>query len=112
MSFTLIELYSPRAAWLSLDAEGRNEVFARIGAGMGGVLAFGVEPIAFGAVDSAVPRAPDALFFGAWRAPDRAALDALVAGIATTGWHDYFETVNAGGETVDLTAHLGQLAAA
>ncbi len=112
MSFTLIELYSPREAWLSLDAKGRNEVFARIGEGMEEVLALGVEPVAFGTVDNAVPHAPDALFFGAWQVPDRAALDALVDGIAATGWHDYFRTVNAGGETVDLMAHLGQLAAA
>lgn len=31
-------------------------------------------------------------------------------GIANSGWHDYFETVNADGKTVELTTHLSQLA--
>jgi hypothetical protein len=44
-----------------------------------------------------------------WRCPDDAALDALVSGIAQSGWHDYFETVNAGGEATDLVGHLAQL---
>nr|WP_238379716.1 DUF6616 family protein [Celeribacter ethanolicus] len=44
-----------------------------------------------------------------WRCPDDAGLGALVSGIAQSRWHDYFETVNAGGEATDLTSHLAQL---
>ncbi|UYO46911.1 hypothetical protein KQX63_12395 [Rhodopseudomonas palustris] len=47
--------------------------------------------------------------FAVWRAPDRESLDALVASISASGWHSYFETVNAVVAVLDLTAHLGQL---
>ncbi|MEJ1173698.1 MULTISPECIES: DUF6616 family protein [Agrobacterium] len=30
---------------------------------------------------------------------------------AESGWHDYFDTVNSGGEGVGMTGHLQQLAA-
>ncbi len=38
------------------------------------------------------------------------ALDMLIAGITATGWHDYFDTVNAAGAGTDLGGHLAQLA--
>ncbi|ACL60092.1 DUF6616 family protein [Methylobacterium nodulans] len=112
MHHMLIELYAPKPAWLRLDADARQAVFSRIGEGMGAILALGIEPLAFGEIAGDVANSAGQRFFAVWRAPDRSALDALVEGIAASGWHDYFETVNAAGEAVDLTAHLGQLAAA
>ena len=43
---------------------------------------------------------------------DQAAMNALLSAIAATGWHDYFDTINAAGVGGDLNQHLGQLAAA
>jgi hypothetical protein len=34
----------------------------------------------------------------------------LIAGITATGWHDYFDTINAAGAGTDLPGHLAQLA--
>lgn len=107
---TLIELYEPTSAWLALAQQERQSFFARIGAGMGDILARGVEPVAFGEMAGDVPHGAAQRFFAIWRAPDRNALDALIDGIAASGWHDYFATVNAAGSSVDLNAHLGQLA--
>lgn len=112
MTHMLIELYEPKTAWLSLDAGERQAYLAGIGEGMGPILALGIEPLAFGEVARDTLHGAGRRFFAAWRAPNQAALDALVAGIAASGWHDYFETVNAAGPAVDLTGHLGQLAAA
>lgn len=111
MTQTLIELYEPKPGWLSLPAEERQAFFARIGAGMGDILALGIEPLAFGEVAPDIRHGASQRFFAVWRAPDRPALNALVAGIAASGWHDYFETINAAGQSVDLIIHLGQLAA-
>ncbi len=111
MAHYLAELYTPKPAWLALDAEGRQNFFAGIGAGMAGLSALGIEPIALGEVDATVLHAPSHTFFALWRCPDEAALGALVSGIAAAGWHDYFETINAGGAGTDLPGHLGQLAA-
>lgn len=111
MTHYLAELYTPKPAWLALDAQDRQSFFAGIGAGMAGLSALGVEPIALGEVDTKVLHAPPQSFFALWRCADEAALGALVSGIAASGWHDYFETVNAGGAGTDLLGHLTQLAA-
>jgi hypothetical protein len=105
----LIELYDPTPVWLALSSQDRQALFAEIGAGMGDLLALGIEPLAFGEVDTAAAHSAPQRFFAVWRAPDRESLDALMAGIAASGWHSYFATVNAAGAISDLAAHLGQL---
>lgn len=111
MAHYLAELYSPKPAWLALDQTGRNRFFETVGAGMGALSALGVEPIALGRTDPTTLHAPSQTFFAIWRAPDETGIAALVSGIAASGWHDYFETVNATGPGVDLGGHLIQLAA-
>ena len=61
--------------------------------------ALGVEPIAFGETEPSIHPAPQQ-FFSVWRLPDAEAQAALLSGIAATGWHDYFDTVNAAGKGV------------
>lgn len=109
--YYLAELYSPKPAWLALDRNGRQQFFEAIGSGMGALSALGVEAIALGETDAATLHAPSQKFFAIWRAPDAAAMNALVSGIAASGWHEYFETINATGPGVDLHGHLAQLAA-
>ena len=111
MAHYLAELYSPKPAWLALDQAGRHRFFEAIGSGMGALSALGVEALALGEADAATLHAPTQKFFAIWRAPDAAAMNALVSGIAASGWHDYFETINAAGPGVDLNGHLAQLAA-
>jgi hypothetical protein len=106
----LAELYSPKPAWLTLDQPDRHRFFEKIGAGMGALSAIGVEAIMFGEAEAAVVHAPSQRFFALWRAPDASAIEALVQGIAASGWHDYFETVNATGPGVGIDDHLAQLA--
>ncbi|TNE69312.1 MAG: hypothetical protein EP336_02220 [Rhodobacteraceae bacterium] len=109
MAHYLTELYTPKPAWLDLSGDRRQRFFDAIGAAIPALSALGVEALAFGKVDwTRLHSAPQA-FFAVWRCPDDAALGALVSGIAQSGWHDYFETVNAGGEATDLTSHLAQL---
>lgn len=111
MSLYLAELYSPKPAWLALDANQRAAFFALVGGGMEALAAMGVEVLAIGARDAGKIHAATHAFFALWRFPDEAALDALLAGIAATGWHDYFDTINAAGADVGFEAHLAQLAA-
>ena len=108
----LAELYTPRPAWLALDPEERAAFFAAIGAGMASLAAHGIEMLAFGETDGTKPHAAAEPYFAIWRFPDEAALDALIAGIAASGWHDYFDTRNAAGRATDLQGHLAALAAA
>lgn len=112
MPLHLAELYTPKPSWLTLSLEARSDYFDRVGAGMETLSALGVEAVAFGAVEADKIHPAPQTFFALWRFPDHAALDALLAGIAATGWHDYFDTINAAGEDVGFAAHLGQLLAA
>lgn len=109
MTHYLAELYTPKSAWLALTGTERQQFFAAIGAAMPALSALGVEALALGKVDQTKAHAAPQTFFAVWRCPDDAALGALVDGIAQSGWHDYFETINAGGEAADFTGHLAQL---
>ncbi|MCV9906357.1 hypothetical protein OIV19_01835 [Brucella sp. HL-2] len=111
MNYYLAELYSPKSSWHALSPEDRQGFFEKVGAGMGGLAALGIEALALGPVDATKPYAPKQSFFAIWRFPDEAALDMLIAGITATGWHDYFDTINATGAGTDLPGHLAQLAA-
>jgi hypothetical protein len=112
MAHCLIELYSPKPAWLALDRPARERFFAAIETGMADLSTLGIEAIAFGETEADTLHAAAQRFFAVWRAPDARAMSALVAGIAASGWHDYFETINATGAAGDLATHVAQLAAA
>ena len=107
----LLELYSPKPAWLALDGAARQAYFDRVGAGMAALSGMGAEALAMGAIDGGKLHAAAQQVYAVWRVPDEAALDALLTGIAATGWHDYFDTINAAGTAVDFPGHLAQLAA-
>lgn len=111
MSHYLAELYTPKPAWLALDPIDRNRFFEAVSAGMAELSALGVEAIALGETDATKLHPAPQRFFAIWRFPDEAALDALLSGIAASGWHDYFETINAAGLGTDLPGHLAQLVA-
>ncbi|NPD16508.1 hypothetical protein HOY34_15050 [Xinfangfangia sp. D13-10-4-6] len=111
MAHYLAELYSPKPAWLALDQNGRRRFFETVGAGMGALTALGVEALAFGETEAETLHAADQKFFAIWRAPDAAAIAALVSGISASGWNDYFATINAAGEGVSMGSHLVHLTA-
>ena len=109
MAHYLAELYTPKPAWLALSLVERQEFFATIGQGMGALTEMGCEVIALGETEAVLHAAPQQ-FFALWRLPDAAAQSALLSGIDATGWHTYFDTINAAGKAVDFPAHLAQLA--
>lgn len=110
MTHMLVELYTPKPAWLSLDAGEREAFFAKVGQGMGAITALGIEPVAFGDAEPDVAYGTHRRFFAIWRVPDQAAISALVDGIAASGWHDFFDTINAAGPVTGIAEHLAQLA--
>lgn len=110
MPHYLVELYSPKPAWLALSQAERQAFFAAIEEGMSALLSAGIEPLALGQVDGNLPHAASQNFYAVWRCSDEKGIDALVNGISGSGWHAYFDTVNAAGAADDLAAHLHQLA--
>ena len=111
MSHTFIELYTATPAWTTLPPEQRNAFFARIGAGMQRFDPARIMPLAMGRIATGVPRGSGEQFYAVWRCASREEADALVAGIAATGWHDYFTTTHAVGAVDGMAQHLADLAA-
>lgn len=109
MAHYLAELYTPKQAWLNLTEAERQKFFMRIGAAMPALSELGVEALTLGKVDKSKLHSTHHTFFAVWRCPDDAALAALIAGIAQLGWHNYFTTINAGGEGADFNVHLSHL---
>jgi hypothetical protein len=109
MAHYLTELYTARPTWLALSENERQQFFAAIGAAMPALSALGVEVITVGKVDQSKLHSASQTFFAVWRCPDHTTLEALVSGIAQSGWHDYFDTINAAGEGTDFVGHLTQL---
>ena len=111
MSHTLIELYTATPAWTALPPDQRTALFARIGAGMQQFDPARITPLAMGRIATGVQHGSDEQFYAVWRCASRADADALVAGIAATGWHQYFTTTNALGADEGMVQHLADLAA-
>ncbi|HDS1223528.1 hypothetical protein B9Y76_19030 [Stenotrophomonas maltophilia] len=111
MSHTFIELYTATPAWTTLQPEQRNAFFALIGAGMQQFDPARITPLAMGRIATGVQRGSDEQFYAVWRCASRADADVLVAGIAATGWHQYFTTTNALGADEGMVQHLADLAA-
>ncbi|WP_018260968.1 DUF6616 family protein [Methylobacterium sp. WSM2598] len=109
MSHYLIELYTAKPAWLALSQDEREHFLSAIDSAMPLLSKAGVEPMTFGRVDPSQRHPASHGFYAVWRCRDEAALEALVSGIAQSGWHDYFDTINACGEGVGLIDHLSQL---
>lgn len=109
MAHYLAELYTPKPAWLDLTNDERQQFFAAISAAMPALSALGIEALALGKVDQTKLHAAPQTFFAVWRCANDAALDALLSGIAQSGWHDYFDTINAGGQATDLDGHIAEL---
>lgn len=109
MSHYLVELYTPNPAWHALSVEQRQQFINGIQSGMSGLAQWGVELLTLAQTDTAIDKASPHRFLGIWRFPDAQARDALLAGIASSGWYDYFEHINAAANTGSLEEHLSAL---
>ncbi len=112
MPHYLIELYTPKPAWLALPAQQRQQFLEGIRSGMGGLSSLGVEVLALGETEPDIDHASAHRFLGIWRCPGAQARDALLAGIGASGWYGYFDHVNAASAGGDFAAHLAALASA
>ncbi|MGU3576774.1 DUF6616 family protein [Brucellaceae bacterium C25G] len=109
MPHYLAELYSPKQAWLDLSFDERQVFLNKVGSAMPALTGLGIEAIALGKIDQSQLNADSHHFYAIWRCADDQTLNALINGITQSGWHDYFETINAGGAGGDFANHLVQL---
>jgi len=109
VSYYLVELYTPNAAWKALTVEQRQQFLGAVGAAMGGLSSMGVEVLTLTDIEPGIDRSSEHRFLGIWRFPDIQARDALLAGIKASGWYGYFDHVNVAGADGDFAQHLDAL---
>jgi len=109
VSYYLVELYTPNAAWKALTVEQRQQFLGTVGAAMGGLSSMGVEVLTLTEIEPGIDRSSEHRFLGIWRFPDIQARDALLAGIKASRWYGYFDHVNAAGADGDFAQHLDAL---
>lgn len=105
----LIELYTPTAKWQALSSDEKSSFLSSIANGMQALAEYKMQVISMGKIDSNVSNASEHSFFAIWSFDDQAARDVLIAAISSTGWHDYFQTINAAGHGVQFPEHMQQL---
>lgn len=107
----LVELYTPKRAWLSLPSDERARYVAGVREAVAGLEASGVTCFALGRTDRAVDQAAPHTYFGVWSARDEAGLRLFLDGLRASGWYGYFDHVNGAGRNDGLAHHLATLEA-
>jgi hypothetical protein len=97
MQHIFIELWKFKDTWRDAGIDARAEYVEKLAPMVQGMVEAGVEIIAWGYNDETVDRRVDYDVFGVYRLPNRELFEQLQAGVAASGWYDYFEHVNAGG---------------
>lgn len=106
MTHVFIELYSENENWAATPKDVRGQYIENVIAAVGQVAAQGIEVLAYGANDTDIQNRAPYDFFAIYKVPDPAALAMLQDAINGSGWYDYFDQVNIGGQTIDAFAVL------
>lgn len=105
----LIELYTPKPTWRQLPASDRQAFLKAIAQAMAGMEGQGIELLTLAETDANIDHASGHHYLGIWRFTHQQARDALLAGIAASGWYNYFDHINAACGTSDMAQHLRAL---
>jgi hypothetical protein len=99
--YTFIEVWTPNDSWKNLPASSRRAFMAGVSGAINEMAAAGITTLGWGVNDADTPHRADGQYVAVWQASSREAIGALEAGIASSGWYDYFDQVNVRAELVD-----------
>ena len=98
MKHHLVEHWSYKSTWHDLSQIEREAFAARIAEAVQKMTGAGIRTLGFGRVDHTLDKAHKGFdFWSIWEMESLEARDAFLAGVAATGWYDYFEHANTGG---------------
>jgi len=104
--YLYVELWTARPEWLALSEEERRSYIESVGGSIGSLVALGAEPIGTALDDADTPHATGHRFLCAWRMPSREMARKLEEEVEKSGWHRYFDQVNARGPILDMDETL------
>ncbi len=95
-----VELWKPRETCMALSVQERSNYMNQLGSAIGELAKSGVELIGWSFNDSETPFRADYRYVAVWKIPSQAAVKQFEQVVEQSGWHRYFEQVNARGELV------------
>ena len=112
MKHYVVEHWSYKPAWIELSQEQRASFLGGIREAMQQITDAGIRTLGFGRLDHSVDHAHKGYdFWAVWEMDSIEACDAFFAGVAASGWYNYFDHVNTAGilgsPEVVLEEHLG-----
>lgn len=112
MKHYVVEHWSYKPAWLELSQEQRASFLASIRQAMQQMASAGIRTLGYGRLDHSVDCANKGYAFWAlWEMDSIEARNLFFAGVAASGWYNYFDHVNTAGilgsPEVVLEEHLG-----
>ena len=106
-----VELWKARPAWLALAAADRSAWVSNLYPSSREPTSANVELIGFAVTDADAPHGTDYPYMAVWRVSSLQAVQEFEAQRQASGWHDYFEQVNARGElqpTAQVLDHMAR----
>lgn len=97
MQQIFVELYNYRQPWVVLSIPERESFVGTLAGALAALQAQGVEVLAYGVNDPDTDHRAPYDFFCVYQVPDAGLQRMFEAGIAASGWYDYFEQVNVSG---------------
>lgn len=102
----VVELWKPTPAFLAAPSAVREEIIAGVRGGIEQMAAAGIHTLGWGRVTPSEDHPPGYDWFSVWEIPSPELVDAFFAGVAASGWYDWFEQVNIAGELESAAAVL------
>lgn len=109
MKTLFLELWRPKPAWLEMSEDERGAYIDSIGPSIEGLLQAGVELVGIGTVDPGTDQRADYDYWAVWRLPSEELVGRFEQAVRQDGFYDYFEQINARGETRDPQSVFGDM---
>ncbi len=104
-----VELWKSKPAWRALPRVDRERFVAGLGPAIAELAAAGVELIGFAGNEHDVPHRADYDWIALWRIPGPELARRFEQTVERSGFHDWFEQVNARGPLVAPEAALAEM---
>lgn len=107
--YLFVECWKARPEWKDLNKEARIAYMEELGRGMEELIKAGVEIISWSMNDPDTSNRSPFDYFAAWKFPDKAFAKGFEQIIQQSGWYNYFDQVNLGGEMSDPSSSISHM---
>ncbi len=106
---TYIELWKAKQAWTDLPKEEKINYTSALGPAIQQLLENGVQIVSWGCNEPSTFNKIDYDYFAVWTFPDMAAAQQFEQLVASVGWYNYFDQVNAMGTATGPQEVIGKM---